>query len=85
MRSTATAPARIVGDACAALGRDDVVLVDTGATKMWMARLHPTYERNTCLISNGLSDMGLRLPGALGVKIARPAGRCWRSPATARS
>ena len=66
------APQRIVADTRAALGRNDVVLVDTGATKMWMARLYPTYERNTCLISNGLSTMAFALPGALGVKLARP-------------
>ncbi|OBK21284.1 acetolactate synthase [Mycobacterium asiaticum] len=66
------APARVVADTREALGRDDVVLVDTGATKMWMARLYPTYEHNTCLISNGLSTMGFALPGALGVKLARP-------------
>jgi acetolactate synthase-1/2/3 large subunit len=66
------APQRIVADTRAALGRSDVVLVDTGATKMWMARLYPTYERNTCLISNGLSTMAFALPGALGVKLARP-------------
>ncbi|OBH81887.1 acetolactate synthase large subunit [Mycobacterium scrofulaceum] len=66
------APARVVADTRAALGRSDVVLVDTGATKMWMARLYPTYECNTCLVSNGLSTMGFALPGALGVKLARP-------------
>lgn len=66
------APQRLVADTREALGRNDVVLVDTGATKMWMARLYPTYERNTCLISNGLSTMGFALPGALGVKLARP-------------
>jgi acetolactate synthase-1/2/3 large subunit len=66
------APQRVVADTRAALGRNDVVLVDTGATKMWMARLYPTYERNTCLISNGLSTMSFALPGALGVKLARP-------------
>jgi acetolactate synthase-1/2/3 large subunit len=66
------APARVVADTREALGRSDVVLVDTGATKMWMARLYPTYERNTCLISNGLSTMGFALPGAMGVKLARP-------------
>ncbi|OIN82459.1 acetolactate synthase large subunit [Mycobacterium malmoense] len=69
------APARVVSDTRAALGRGDVVLVDTGATKMWMARLYPTYERNTCLVSNGLSAMGFALPGALGVKLARPDSR----------
>ncbi|RUP00996.1 MAG: acetolactate synthase large subunit [Mycobacterium sp.] len=66
------APQRVVADTRAALGRSDVVLVDTGATKMWMARLYPTYQRNTCLISNGLSTMGFALPGALGVKLAQP-------------
>ncbi len=69
------APARVVADTRAALGRGDVVLVDTGATKMWMARLYPTYERNTCLISNGLSTMAFALPGALGVKLARPEAK----------
>ncbi len=66
------APARIVADIRAAMGRDDIVLVDTGALKMWMARLYPTYAPNTCLISNGLSTMAWSLPGAIGAKIARP-------------
>jgi acetolactate synthase-1/2/3 large subunit len=67
------APARIVADTRAAMGRDDIVLVDTGALKMWMARLYPTYEPNTCLISNGLSTMAWTLPGAIAAKIARPS------------
>ena len=66
------APARIVADTRAALGPDDIVLVDTGALKMWMARLYPTYSPNTCLISNGLSTMAWSLPGAIGAKMARP-------------
>ena len=69
------APARIVADSRAALLRDDIVLVDTGALKMWMARLYPTYEPNTCLISNGLSTMAWTVPGAIGAKIARPGAR----------
>jgi acetolactate synthase-1/2/3 large subunit len=68
-------PARIVADTRAALDRDDVVLVDTGALKMWMARLYPTYEPNTCLMSNGLSTMAWALPGAIGAKLARPEAR----------
>jgi len=66
------APARIVADTRAALGREDIVLVDTGALKMWMARLYPTYAPNTCLIYNGLSTMAWTVPGAIGAKIARP-------------
>jgi acetolactate synthase-1/2/3 large subunit len=69
------APARIVADTRAALRRDDIVLVDTGALKMWMARLYPTYEPNTCLISNGLSTMAWTLPGAIAAKLARPRAR----------
>jgi acetolactate synthase-1/2/3 large subunit len=69
------APARIVADTREALGRADIALVDTGALKMWMARLYPTYEPNTCLISNGLSTMAWSLPGAIGAKLARPDAR----------
>ena len=65
-------PQRIVNDIRMALRRKDIVLVDTGALKMWMARLYPTYMANTCLISNGLSTMAFALPGAIGVKLAYP-------------
>ena len=42
---------------------------------MWMARLYPTYEPSTCLISNGLSTMAFALPGAIGAKLAAPSRR----------
>jgi acetolactate synthase-1/2/3 large subunit len=57
------------------MGRGDIVLADTGAVKMWMARLYPTYEPNTCLFSNGLSTMGFALPGAIAAKLAFPERR----------
>jgi acetolactate synthase-1/2/3 large subunit len=69
------APQRIVADTRAALDREDVVLVDTGALKMWMARLYPTYAANTCLVSNGLSTMAFALPGALAVALAKPGAK----------
>jgi acetolactate synthase-1/2/3 large subunit len=65
-------PQRLVADIRRAMGRDDIVLVDTGAVKMWMARLYPTYAVNTCLISNGLATMGFALPGAIAIKLAQP-------------
>lgn len=68
-------PARIVGDIRAALAGDDIVLCDTGAVKMWMARLYPTFRPNTCLISNGLATMAFSLPGALAAKLAHPDRR----------
>jgi acetolactate synthase-1/2/3 large subunit len=68
-------PRRIVADVRAAMGRGDIVLADTGAVKMWMARMYPTYEPNTLLVSNGLSSMGFSVPGALAAKLARPDRR----------
>ncbi|MGH3195748.1 MAG: acetolactate synthase large subunit [Streptosporangiaceae bacterium] len=68
-------PQRVVSDTRAALDRPDIVLADTGAVKMWMARLYPTYEPSTCLLSNGLSTMAFALPGAIGAKLAAPGQR----------
>ena len=68
-------PQRIVADTRAALERHDIVLADTGAVKMWMARLYPTFEPNTCLLSNGLSTMAFSVPGSIGAKLARPQSR----------
>ncbi len=65
-------PQRIINDIRKAMGDTDIALVDTGALKMWMARLYPTYEPLTCLISNGLSTMAWSLPGAIGAKLAAP-------------
>ena len=68
-------PQRIVADIRAALGHDDIVLADTGAVKMWMARLYPTYRPNTCIVSNGLATMAFSLPGAFAAKLVHPDRR----------
>ncbi|WP_246257107.1 acetolactate synthase large subunit [Amycolatopsis anabasis] len=68
-------PRRIVADIREAMRRDDIVLADTGAVKMWLARMYPTYEPNTLLVSNGLSAMGFGVPGALAAKLAHPERR----------
>ncbi|SPL62719.1 acetolactate synthase large subunit [Ochrobactrum soli] len=65
-------PQRVVSDIRKVLADEDIVLVDTGAIKMWMARLYPTFAPLTCLISNGLSTMAFSLPGAIGAKLAKP-------------
>ena len=65
-------PQKIVAETRAVMGRNDIVLADTGAVKMWMARMFPTYEPNTCLVSNGLSSMSFALPGAIAAKLAYP-------------
>ena len=68
-------PARIVADIRSVMGDEDIVLCDTGAVKMWMARLYPTYRPNTCLISNGLATMAFSLPGAFAAKLLHPERR----------
>jgi acetolactate synthase-1/2/3 large subunit len=65
-------PQRLVADIRSAMAHDDIVLCDTGAAKMWMARLYPTYRPNTCLISNGLATMAFSLPGAFAAKLVHP-------------
>jgi acetolactate synthase I/II/III large subunit len=68
-------PQRIVHDVREAMGREDIVLCDTGGVKIWMARLFPTYVPNTCLISNGLATMAFSLPGAFAAKLVHPERR----------
>lgn len=65
-------PQRILHDLRLEMGDDDIVVVDVGAHKMWTARHYPTYEPNTCIISNGFCSMAIALPGSIGAKLARP-------------
>lgn len=68
-------PQRIVAAIREVMADDDIVLADTGAVKMWMARLYPTQRPLTCLTSNGLSTMAFSLPGAMGAALACPDRR----------
>jgi len=67
-RSFPLRPQRIVYEMREALGRDDIVVSDVGAHKLWIARLYPAYEANTVIISNGFSSMGISIPGAMAAK-----------------
>ena len=62
-------PARILSDVRKIMGREDIVLSDVGAHKMWIARHYNCYEPNTCIISNGFATMGIAVPGALAAKL----------------
>lgn len=68
-------PARIIGAVRNALGKDDIVICDVGAHKMWMARMYDCYSPNTCIISNGFASMGISLPGAIAAKLIYPEKR----------
>ncbi|MDP3981111.1 MAG: acetolactate synthase large subunit, partial [Chlamydiota bacterium] len=58
-------PQRLVWDLSRVLRDEDMIICDVGAHKMWMARLYPSEQPNTCIISNGFASMGIALPGAI--------------------
>ncbi len=53
-----------------AMADSDVLVSDVGSHKMAIAQSFPTYEPNTCVISNGLASMGIAVPGALAADLA---------------
>ena len=65
-------PQRIISDLRRALAKDDIVICDVGAHKMWMARMYQAEEPNTCIISNGFASMGIAVPGAVSAAFAFP-------------
>ena len=65
-------PARILADVRSVMGREDILVSDVGAHKMWIARHYDCYEPNTCLISNGFASMGFSIPGAFAAKLLNP-------------
>ncbi|MBE0425577.1 MAG: acetolactate synthase large subunit [Nitrospirae bacterium] len=62
-------PLRIVNEIRKALRRDDILISDVGAHKIWIARFYPAYEGNTVIISNGFASMGFALPAAISAKL----------------
>ena len=54
---------------------EDIVISDVGAHKLWLARLFPCYQPNTCIISNGFAAMGIAVPGAIAAKLVYPNRR----------
>jgi acetolactate synthase-1/2/3 large subunit len=54
----------------AAMADEDVLVSDVGSHKMAIAQNFPTYEPNTCIVSNGLASMGIAVPGGLAADLA---------------
>jgi acetolactate synthase-1/2/3 large subunit len=65
-------PQRILHDVHSFLGENDLVISDVGAHKIWIARMYPVSQPNTCIISNGFAAMGIALPGAIAAKLVYP-------------
>jgi acetolactate synthase-1/2/3 large subunit len=68
-------PQKAVWDARQAMGREDILLCDVGAHKMWVARYFHAHEPNTVLIPNGFCSMGFALPGAISAAMIHPSRR----------
>jgi len=65
-------PQKALADVRQVMGREDILLSDVGAHKMWIARQYQCHEPNTCLIPNGFCSMGFALPGAIGASLVYP-------------
>ncbi len=57
------------------MGKEDLLISDVGAHKLWIARNFPVDCPNGCLISNGLASMGIALPGAVAAALQNPRRR----------
>jgi len=68
-------PQRILSDTRKVMAKDDILISDVGAHKMWIARLFRCEAPNTCIISNGFASMGIGVPGALAAKLVYPQKR----------
>lgn len=65
-------PEKILCDVRKVMGKDDILISDVGAHKMWIARYYNCYKPNTCIISNGFATMAISVPGAIAAKLVNP-------------
>jgi len=65
-------PEKLVNDVRSSLNERDILIVDVGVHKLWIAKVYATYKPNTCIITNGFCSMGFALPGAIAAQLARP-------------
>ena len=65
-------PQKILFDTRRVMNKEDILISDVGAHKMWIARLFRCERPNTCIISNGFASMGIGVPGAIAAKMACP-------------
>jgi acetolactate synthase I/II/III large subunit len=68
-------PPRVLWEIRQALTRDDILISDVGLHKLWIGRMYPAHEPNTCLIANGLAGMGFAVPCAIAAKLVHPQRR----------
>lgn len=65
-------PQRILWEVRQKLDREDILVSDVGAHKLWIGRLYPALAPNTVLMSNGLASMGFGLPAGISACLMHP-------------
>jgi acetolactate synthase-1/2/3 large subunit len=65
-------PLRVLQGIRKSLGREDILISDVGAHKIWISRFYPAYGPDTVIISNGLAAMGIAIPAAISAKLLFP-------------
>ncbi|HUO76342.1 MAG TPA: acetolactate synthase large subunit [Thermodesulfovibrionales bacterium] len=65
-------PLRVIQGIRKSLGREDILISDVGAHKIWISRFYPAYSPDTVIISNGLAAMGIGIPAAISAKLLFP-------------
>jgi acetolactate synthase-1/2/3 large subunit len=68
-------PQKILWDLRNLLKPDDLLISDVGAHKLWLGRFFQSLKPNTVIVSNGLSAMGIALPGGIAAKLTVPDRR----------
>ncbi len=68
-------PQRILWDLREILEPDDLLISDVGAHKLWLSRFFRVVRPKTVIISNGLSPMGIAVPGGIAAKLMEPDRR----------
>ncbi|HXX80204.1 MAG TPA: acetolactate synthase large subunit [Thermodesulfovibrionales bacterium] len=65
-------PLRVIQGIRRSLRREDILISDVGAHKIWISRFYPAYGPDTVIISNGLAAMGIAIPAAVSAKLLFP-------------
>ncbi|OPY78361.1 MAG: Acetolactate synthase [Syntrophorhabdus sp. PtaU1.Bin153] len=65
-------PLRLIYELRNLIGDDATVVCDVGSLYVWMARYFNSYEPHRLLFSNGQQTLGVALPWAIAVTLARP-------------
>lgn len=65
-------PRRLASDLRQVLEGDDILALDNGLYKVWLARNYPAYSANTILLDNALATMGAGYASAMEAKRLNP-------------